>query len=83
MKTILSRLQRLEQRFQPPVPAPSGPSVAEQIAEGLARIGFVRGEEESLAQTFARFLGIAPRELRVQLQRRAAGQPAEATDIGG
>jgi hypothetical protein len=43
----------------------------------LARIGFVRGEEESLAETFARFLGITPRQLRVQLQRRAAGQPAE------
>ena len=77
MKAILSRLQRLEQRFAPPAPAPSGPSVAEQIAEGLARIGFTRGERESLGETFACFLGITPRELRVRLQRRAAGQPAE------
>jgi hypothetical protein len=77
MKTIVSRLRRLEQRFAPPAPAPSGPSVAEQIAEGLARIGFARGEQESLGETFARFLGITPRELRVRLQRRAAGQPAE------
>ena len=77
MKTIVSRLRRLERRFPPPAPAPSGPSVAEQIAERLARIGFVRGEKESLAETFARFLGITPSELRAWLQRRAAGQPAE------
>jgi hypothetical protein len=77
MKTILSRLQRLEQRFAPPAPAPSGQSVAEQIAEGLARIGFARGEQESLGETFARFLGITPRDLCARLQRRAAGQPAE------
>jgi len=77
MKTILSRLQRLEQRFAPPAPTPSGPSVAEQIGDGLARIGFARGEQESLGETFARFLGITPRELRARLQRRAAGQPAE------
>ena len=58
MKTIFSRLQRLEKRFPPPAPAPSGPSVAEQIAEGLARIGIVWGETESLAETLARALGI-------------------------
>jgi hypothetical protein len=77
MKAILSSLQRLEQRFAPPAPAPSGPSVAEQIAEGLAPIGFARGERESLGETFAPFLGITPRELRARLRRRAAGQPAE------
>jgi DNA-binding transcriptional regulator YiaG len=77
MKTIRSRLQRLEQRFAPAAPAPSGASVAEQSAEGLARIRFVRGEEESLAETFARFLGTTPSELRAWLQRRATGQPAE------
>ena len=48
-----------------------------RIAEGLARIGFARGENESLAETFARFLGISPMELRRQLQRRAAGLRAE------
>jgi len=76
MKSIMRRLQRLEQRLPPPAPALSGPSVGEQIADGLARIGFARGENESLAETFARFLGISVRELRRQLQRRAAGQPA-------
>lgn len=45
--------------------------------------GFARGENESLAETLARFLGITLRELRTRLQRRAAGKPAElATDIG-
>jgi hypothetical protein len=77
MKTIVSRLQRLEKRFPPPAPAPSGPSAVEQIAEGLARIGFLRGEKESLAETLARSLGITPLALRAWLQRRAAGQPAE------
>ena len=82
MKPILRRIRELEQRLPPPAPAPSGPSVGEQIAEGLARIGFARGENESLMETLARFLGITLRELRVRLQRRAAGQPAElAPDI--
>jgi hypothetical protein len=77
MKPIIGRLQKLEQRLPPPAPGPSGPPVHELIADGLARIGFDRGDNESLAETFARFLGITPRELRARLQRRAAGQPAE------
>jgi hypothetical protein len=44
-----------------------------QIGDRLARIGVARGEQESLGETFAHFLGINPRDLRVQLQRR---QPA-------
>ena len=83
MKPILRRIRELEQRLPPPAPGPSGPSVGEQIADGLARIGFARGENESLMETFARFLGITSPELRRQLERRAAGKPAElATDIG-
>ena len=82
MKPIIRRLQELEQRMPRPAPALSGPSVGEQIADGLAHIGFVRYEQESLMETFARFLGMTVRELRLQLQRRAAGLPAElATDI--
>ncbi len=77
MKPIIRRIQELERRLPPPPPAPSGPSAGEQIEEGLARIGWVRGENESLAETFARFLGITLRELRARLQRRAAGLPAE------
>ena len=77
MKPIVRRIQKLEQRFPPPAPAPSGPSAAERIAEWLARIGIVRGETESLAETTARALGITASELRVYLQRGAAGLPAE------
>ena len=83
MKPILRRLQKLEQRLPPPAPAPLGPPVHELIADGLARVGFARGENESLAETLARFLGITSPELRRRLQRRAAGLPAQlATDIG-
>ena len=77
MKPIIKRLQKLEKRIPAPVPVRSGPTVAEQIAEGLARIGFARIENESLAETFARFLGISVVELRTRLQRSAVGLPAE------
>ena len=46
-------------------------------AKEFARIGFVRGEKESLMDMFAGFLGITPMEPRTRLQRRAAGLPAE------
>lgn len=73
MKAILRRLQKLEQRLPPPAPAQSGPPVHQLIADGLARVGWVRGDNESLAETLARFLGIALRELRARLQSRAVG----------
>ena len=76
MKPILKRLQKLEQRFPPPAPAPAGPSVHDLIAGRLTRIGFARGENESLAETLARYLGITVRELRRQFQRGATGLPA-------
>jgi hypothetical protein len=83
MKPILRRVQELERRLAPPAPAPSGPSAYELIRDGLARVGFVRIGQESLAETFARYLGITLRELRARLQQRAVGKPAElATDIG-
>jgi hypothetical protein len=83
MKPIIRRIQKLEERLPPPEPAPEGPPFVEQLREGFARIGFARGKDESLMETFARFLGIAPRELRAQLQLRATGKPAEfASDIG-
>ena len=82
MKPIIRRIRELEQRLAPPEPVFSGPSGAEQIAAELARVGWVRGENESLMETFARFLGITLRELRTRLLRRAAGLPASlATDI--
>jgi hypothetical protein len=84
MKPILRRIQDLERRLPPPVPAPSGPPVREVIADALARAGFARGENESLAETLARYLGITVRELRRLLERLAARQPWELpSDIGG
>lgn len=73
MKPIIRRIRELERRLPPPAPAPSGPPVHEQIADWLARVGFARGENESLAETFARYLGITVRELRARLQSRAVG----------
>jgi hypothetical protein len=52
------------------------------ISGWLAKNGIARGESESLMATLARALGVTTSELRVYLQRRAAGQRAElATDI--
>lgn len=41
------------------------------LASRLAAMGFVRGPNESLAETTARAFGITPRELRAEFQRRA------------
>ena len=81
MKPIVRRLQNLKQRLPPPAPAPSGPPVHELIADELARVGFVRCENESLAGTLARYLGITLRELRARLQQRAVGLAELPSDI--
>ena len=58
------------------------PAETQRRRDRLARLGFVRGEDGSLAETLGRCLGITGMELRRRLQRRAAGQPAELpTDI--
>jgi hypothetical protein len=83
MKAITRRLQKLERRFPPNRVHPSGPSAAERISGWLAQNGIARGESESLMATFARALGASLSDVRVYLQRRAAGLHAElATDIG-
>jgi hypothetical protein len=83
MKAITRRLQKLERRYPPNPPRPAGPSGAEKISSWLAQNGIARGENESLMATFARALHLTESDVRVYLQRRAAGQHAElATDIG-
>jgi hypothetical protein len=83
MRAIASRLQKLERRFPPCRAIRPGPSAAEKISGWLAQNGIARGESESLMATLARALGVTMSELRMNLQRRAAGQHAElATDIG-
>ena len=44
----------------------------EKLQDELARVGYVRGEQESVLATFARFFGLTERELRTRLRRRAA-----------
>ena len=76
MKPILRRIQTLERRLPPPAPASAVWLTAEELRGELARVGYVRGEQESVLATFARFLGLTERELCTRLQRRAAGLPA-------
>jgi hypothetical protein len=76
MKPITRRLERLELRIPRPAPHYSLSAVA-HIEAWLARAQVVRLETESLADAFARSLGITSIELRTCLQRRAAGLRVE------
>ena len=38
----------------------------EKLQDELARVGYVRGEQESVLATFARFFGLTERELRTR-----------------
>ena len=49
-------------------------SVVEKLRETLRACGIEQGETESLADTFARGLGITTRELKVRLQEITCGQ---------
>ena len=73
MKAMVTRLRRLEDRFQyrlaalrPPVASP-----LPMILELLDRWGVVREPNESVAETFSRAIGLTPRELKAELMRRA------------
>jgi hypothetical protein len=65
---LKERLRKLEEAIKP-VAEPC-PSPAAEIAAGIAAWGFVPGPNESLAETFARALGISSRELRAQIMAR-------------
>jgi hypothetical protein len=71
---LTSRIDRVEKAIarviKPTVPSES-PALL--LASRLAAMGFERGPNESLSETTARALGINPRELRAEFQRRAAG----------
>jgi hypothetical protein len=73
MKAISRRLQRLERRFPPKWDRLPGPSAAERISGWLGKNGIARGENESLMAAFARALHVTELDVRVYLQRRAAG----------
>ena len=49
-------------------------SVVEKLRETLRACGIEQGETESLADSFARGLGITTRELKVHFQEIACGQ---------
>jgi len=73
MKPLLTRLRRLETRFESRLAAmqPPRPSMVPMIVELLDRWGIVRDPNESLFEAFARALGMSCRELRAELMRRA------------
>jgi hypothetical protein len=71
MKAISKRLQKLEQRIPRPAPVYNH-SAAAEIQACLTRYGVVHQGMESLADAFARFLGITAIELRTRLQQRVA-----------
>jgi hypothetical protein len=79
MKTIARRLQRLEERLRPARGAITryDPAATDRLRKTLARAGFAAGPAESLAEVWARAMGVTCVELRDLLERRAAGLPAE------
>jgi hypothetical protein len=59
----------------------SADAALETIRTLLRVNNFQQGPKESLAETFARFLGISPRELENRLTQRACGN--ESVYLGG
>jgi hypothetical protein len=79
MRTIARRLRRLEERWRPALRAIAqyDPAATDRLRGGLAAAGFVAGPVESLAEVWARAMGITCIELRALLERRPAGWPVE------
>lgn len=76
MKTVVARVRRLEDRYGAAIKArrqQDGPSGTDVLTGILARFGIVPSPNESLAETTARAMGLSMRELRTELERRAAG----------
>ena len=69
---LKSRIADLERAVRKRPPELTGDSGASVIAARLAGWGIVRGENESLAETTARALGMSTREFRAELELRAA-----------
>jgi hypothetical protein len=74
MKTIARRLRRLEERLRPALRtiSPYDPEATDRLRGTLAAAGFVAGPVESLAEVWARAMGITCVELRTLLGQRAA-----------
>ena len=69
LKSRVADLERVLRKLPPQLPDESPAPI---IAGWLAGWGIVRGENESLAEATARAMGITSRELRAQLELRAA-----------
>ena len=70
--SLKSRLDRIEKALPKPEPPPV-PSAAPLIAARLAALGFELGPNESLAEMWARAMGISCAQLRADLHRHAVG----------
>jgi hypothetical protein len=79
MKTVAGRLRRLEERLRPALRAiaPIDSAATDQLRKALAGAGFVADPVESLAEVWARAIGISCIELRALLERRATGLSVE------
>jgi len=79
MKTVAGRLRRLEERLRPALCAiaPIDSAATDRLRKALAGTGFVARPMESLAEVWARAMGISCIELRARLERWAAGMPVE------
>jgi len=75
MRTVAVRLRQLEKRLRPALRAVAAidPALTDRLRGTLAGAGFVAGSVESLAEVWARAMGISCIELRALLERRAAG----------
>jgi hypothetical protein len=75
METIARRLWRLEEQLGSTLGAIAryDPEAADRLRGTLAAAGFVASPVESLAEVWARAMGVTCVELRVLLEQRAAG----------
>ncbi len=71
LKSRIANLERVVRKLSPGV---LEESPAPMIAGWLSGWGIVRGENESLAETTARAMGITSRKLRAILELRSRGQ---------
>ena len=71
--TELERTRELADLVSHPMPSRDG-SATEKLRETLRAHGFEQREEESLAGTFARALGITAQELKARLWEGAYGR---------
>src|ERR1017187_6399762 len=74
MKPIIRRIRELERRLPPPASGPPGPSVGEQIAGGLARVGWVHGRRDEEGRLQGRVLQARGR--RADLPNQLVASPA-------